>query len=401
MAISTLYPSSRPSLSLDFAKSKRLDPRISFTRAQTGNIASYVDSNGLIRLAGPDEPRFDHDPNTGESLGLLIEESRTNLILHSENLANFNENGGGTANLDSSVVDPSGNTGTVYWPSNSELIRTFNANGATKLSASFFAKKRFGGLERNYNYIEFFQWAVGGGDLGVYSFAFDGNNPDSTYVKNIKTISYPNGWYRFTFQLLARPDYNGGVFSQYARFDIEGGSSDNYIWGVQVERDSEFSTSYIPTSGSTVTRSAENVSISGSNFNDWYNQIEGTFYTQTEYRGYASVIFELSPSSPRTVLGSISANIAYINKAGGVVYTSNSPISPGVFNKISVTDKSADGSLFVNGSLVGNSNGTSSTIYTGVVFGNSAFSERITGHIKRFAYYPQRLTDARLQTMTR
>lgn len=33
-------------------------------------------------------PRFDHDPVTGESLGLLIEERRTNLLRHSEELSN-------------------------------------------------------------------------------------------------------------------------------------------------------------------------------------------------------------------------------------------------------------------------------------------------------------------------
>ena len=37
-------------------------------------------------FASPDQPRFDHDPITGESKGLLIEESRTNLIEYSEDI---------------------------------------------------------------------------------------------------------------------------------------------------------------------------------------------------------------------------------------------------------------------------------------------------------------------------
>ena len=79
----------QPSLDLQFATSKTLNDRVSgqnlitFSRSTTG---TYVDSNGIIQTAAIDAPRFDHDPTTGESLGLLIEESRTNLLLNSETL---------------------------------------------------------------------------------------------------------------------------------------------------------------------------------------------------------------------------------------------------------------------------------------------------------------------------
>ena len=69
------YPTIEPSLRLDFANARALDPRITFTRASVG---TYVGRDGLIKTAGNDEARFDHDPETLESLGLLIEESSTN-----------------------------------------------------------------------------------------------------------------------------------------------------------------------------------------------------------------------------------------------------------------------------------------------------------------------------------
>jgi hypothetical protein len=65
------FPNVLPTLDLDFANSKTLDPRIDFTRASGG---SYVGADGLIKYAGVNEARFDHDPVTGESLGLLVEE---------------------------------------------------------------------------------------------------------------------------------------------------------------------------------------------------------------------------------------------------------------------------------------------------------------------------------------
>ena len=51
-----------------------------FTRDSLG---TYVDEYGLIKYASNNVPRFDHDPTTGESLGLLIEESRTNKVSNS------------------------------------------------------------------------------------------------------------------------------------------------------------------------------------------------------------------------------------------------------------------------------------------------------------------------------
>ncbi len=82
----------RPTLDLNFAGNKSLIDTvtgrnlITFSRSQSGKEATYVGSDGLIKYAGADEPRFDHDPTTGERLGLLIAESRTNLLTYSEEL---------------------------------------------------------------------------------------------------------------------------------------------------------------------------------------------------------------------------------------------------------------------------------------------------------------------------
>ena len=76
-----------PSLDLRFADNKSLVDAttgaslVTFTRASSG---TYVGSDGLVKTAATDEARFDHNPTTGESLGLLVEEARTNLLLRSE-----------------------------------------------------------------------------------------------------------------------------------------------------------------------------------------------------------------------------------------------------------------------------------------------------------------------------
>jgi hypothetical protein len=79
-----------PSLDLRFAATKSLNDYVSgnnlitFTRASSG---TFVDSAGLLQTAATDVPRFDHNPTTGESLGLLVEEQRSNLLLNSGTLS--------------------------------------------------------------------------------------------------------------------------------------------------------------------------------------------------------------------------------------------------------------------------------------------------------------------------
>jgi len=72
------------SLDLNFAVIKNVGPLVSFTRASS---ATFIDSAGTLQTAAVDVPRFDHNPTTGESLGLLVEEQRTNLLLNTATLS--------------------------------------------------------------------------------------------------------------------------------------------------------------------------------------------------------------------------------------------------------------------------------------------------------------------------
>ena len=79
-----------PSLDLRFADNKSLVDAVTgaslvtFTRASSG---TYTDSAKVLQTAATDVPRFDHNPTTGESLGLLVEEQRSNLLLNSGTLS--------------------------------------------------------------------------------------------------------------------------------------------------------------------------------------------------------------------------------------------------------------------------------------------------------------------------
>lgn len=69
-----------PKLELDFTNGI-LDQRITFSRAL--NTATYTSSLGIITQINANLPRFDFDPTTLACKGLLIEESRKNILLNS------------------------------------------------------------------------------------------------------------------------------------------------------------------------------------------------------------------------------------------------------------------------------------------------------------------------------
>ena len=412
MSISQNFPEEGPTLNLNFAGSKTLDPRITFSRTTTG---TYMDDSGLIKVAPADAPRFDHRYVNGEieSLGLLVEEERSNLFTRSEEITTAYFGGGGTIGTDT-ILNPYGISSSVSYVTTSEKVRNFNADGYSTLAFSFFSKKRFGGLERDYAYIEIFQVAVGGGSLQAYYFNYDGNNSDGTYVKDVKTEQYPNGWYRFSCRLVARSDYNGGTFSTTSRVDIEGGYSDNYVWGIQVEAAS-FATSYMPTSGSTATRNPDNVSMTGDNFSDWYNQSEGSILWRGTIDSLpisGSRIFEVYNSSTDTERMAISVEndgtmymrVRKTNDTatqtyglGTVSYGSEYKISLGVDGSSLCLAVNDEIKTTISDSFILSSSDT--LIFTDLrdLGGARKFTTRHTG----LSYYPTRLTNAQLQTLTK
>jgi hypothetical protein len=278
-----VFPSVRPTLDLDFANSKTLDPRITFTRASGG---SYVGADGLIKLAGVNEARFDHDPETGESLGLLIEEARTNLLLRSEEFTSPWSYIGASSFI-SNILSPNGINYSTKLVESNLLEPHFLFSGASvtnglQYTASIYAKA----AERSWVNLSF--QATG---LSVNAWAnFNLNTGEigrfgSAVIPNI--TKFPNGWYKCSITATAILTTSvGGLGVSPISSDINSrlpsyqgdGVSGIYIWGAQEEQGA-FPTSYIPTLGSTRTRAADNASITGKNFSEWYRQDEGTVYS--------------------------------------------------------------------------------------------------------------------------
>ena len=75
-------------LDLPFAATKSLIAKVGPTPTLTrASAATFMGSDGLIQTATANTPRFDHDPVTRICRGLLLEDSRTNLLLQSARLS--------------------------------------------------------------------------------------------------------------------------------------------------------------------------------------------------------------------------------------------------------------------------------------------------------------------------
>ena len=251
LTYSALYHAagSKPTLDQRFAIDKSLIDKISgnnlitFSRASSG---TYVGSDGLIKTAVTDASRFDHDPVTGESLGLLIEESRTNYI--SNESVTFSAGDGATIITPNAFTAPDGsNTAIRVQATNSYVNMSGGKNSVpagSTLTASYYI----------YSAVEIpncrSRVTYGSGNLDT-----------------IKTI--PAGkWTRFVCDAKVDDTGSDTTFSWRPLTTINDfgvSSTDCYIWGFQVEVGS-FPTSYIPTTGSTVTRAADIASIEGNKF---------------------------------------------------------------------------------------------------------------------------------------
>ena len=406
MSISQNFPNTRPSLNLNFARSKTLDPRITFTRPQTGNGVTYVGEDGLIKYVSADEPRFDHDPETGECLGLLIEESRTNLITYSEDFQDTSWSKFSISITGTSSVSPAGSANaTEFTPSsaNSRVYVDLTTSADGDHTFSVFAKAGTG------RYVTLRSPGYGT-DTTIGFDLVDGIAESGGII-----INFGNGWYRCSMTFDTDGDQVGQP-SIYLATTFGGYSGDVgetfYLWGAQLEAGA-FPTSYIPTSGGTATRNPDNVTMTGDNFSDWYNQSEGTVYSNTfspvdSISGIFNHDYTLHDGSSSEVIRLVSS-ASYGSSGHNITIADNSstqfnvsPIgSKSIFNKVALAYKENDSAVSANVGLATTDTCTIPTPNILSLGGSHAVGNTRSTYIRQFIYYPVRLPNSTLQTLTK
>ena len=415
MTIKALYPTVRPTLNLNFARTKALDRRVTFTRAST---ATFVGSNGLIQTAASGAARFDHNPATGESLGLLVEEARTNSTRNSTDLSPSSFYTGAVGQpytfSTNQTTSPDGTitAGSILFPGTKcGFAITSTGVTATTITVNLFAKYITGSVNTHVR----IQLSPGGGgnNYGLFNLT-TGAFSTSGSVSSVTMTPFPNGWYRCSVTATHSttwPQNSGDIriwFHGATATETPINNTDQtYVWGVQLEAGA-FPTSYIPTTTATVTRAADLASITGANFSSWYRQDEGTVFCQGISNSRSNSSYWTTSnggSNGASVLVYPNNNITYQVVNSSIQVNSTFATYSAVASvKTAAAIKLNNFAVVANGGAI--TSDTSGTVpaVTSFVIGNylgGGTSFDYSGTIARLAYYPVRLPDAQLQELTK
>jgi hypothetical protein len=374
-------------------------------------------------------PRFDHDPVTLACKGLLIEEGRTNQITFSENLTDTSWSNFSTASAANiTSTNPSGGTTTSRLTADSG---TSTGRGRAKLlslpSASYAAtvscfvkagNSDFGLVAMYFN-------KVGTGTIRscnaniVFSTGVITKSGPSNADFTVTSTAFPDGWYRITISatsnasltvedqvaLLAGLAFNGtGGSGTFA------GTETVLAWGAQIEAGS-FPTSYIPTTTSTLARSADVCSITGGDFSGIYNTPEGTLFAGVTPQSVAQAAVVVGVNTANYINSHFILKADSLTTSAGLrwVGVSFPPVNiipstldaANAFAKIAYAYKSGSLAMAYNNILAGTSAMTFTPINpTTMRIGSRDDSLYINGHISSVRYYRKRLPDAKLVTLT-
>jgi hypothetical protein len=388
-----------------------------YTATTTEPITNYIP---VLQTAAAGQARFDHDPVTRESLGLLVEEQRTNLLTYSAEFDNAAWTKALASITSNTIVAPDGtSTGDklVEDTTASDVHRidqlSITVVSGTTYAASIYLKA----AERTKARIVY----LGSGTSGVYADAdlsagtigaATAFNTAAAVTSSIQSVG--NGWYRCTV-VGSQSVGTSGSF-RIEMLDASGnrtytgdGTSGIYIWGAQLEAGA-FPTSYIPTVAATATRNADAATMTGTNFSSWFNAAEGTVY-------FESQSVQGTNSYPYSLFGSSTSNRIFSN------YTTNSRMVAGIrvnvtfeaavttpnnsapintFGKGALAYKVNDFGFSWNGAAALTDTSTTLPIIQKLDIGNNGglVTNWLNGTIKKIAYYPLRITNANLQALT-
>ena len=383
---------------------------ITFTRA---SAAWRFNASGILVQDGNNVPRFDYDPVTLQSRGMLVEEARTKLLLQSNSLdhATWVKNGvtvtagattgpDGTASL-AKIVTNSGASFTGS--SNSQSIT--KAASAIQYTCSLFAKA--GELPRvrlfvngantttarcycdidltNGSVAQVVQGTSGFADLAVSITAIGGGiyRISATFTTDTATTL------AYRIYPINTSGVGDGVSGIYAGFcEAEGGA---------------FATSYIATTTAAVTRPADSAVITDLS-KVGFNPLQGSFVIEADgFQPNAKYAFAVTDGTTNNMIGLSRQSTSILQSrvtTGGVVASLGLSSSyAGERVKVGMTyGQGVHESCLNGGSVLSIASGVPAV--NQMRLGAVGTTGQIGGWLRSIRYYPRRLSNAELQALT-
>ena len=383
-----------------------------FTRSGS---ATRINSQGLIETVGNGVSRLNYPMIDGKVVGCpshILEPQRTNLITYSEDFLSgwVLDN---TTVVANSAVSPDGSLNadkiiaTAINSSHSAFISlSSSTSSGTSYCYSFFAKAE-----------EYTKTAIriGGGGYSSQPMAvinlLNGSVISQQGFISLSVKDFSNGWYKinavFTATSSVAPNIQpiaDGFTTTSDNYTYNGdGTSGIYIWGAMFEQGS-YPTSYIPTNGSSVTRSAE--TANGSGDADTFNDSEGVLMAEISALDndgtFRQISINDSSTNNRVTLDFTTTNnqvrsFISFNGTSQALMTGNAIATNQ--SKAAVSYKSNDFSLWLNGFKVDTDTiGSVPTGLNNLNFDNGGGANDFYGNTKQIQYYDS--ADIDLETLT-
>lgn len=390
-----------------------LHPAFSVTRSGT---ATRRNPSGLIETVAANTTRFDYDVN-GTLLGLLVEESRTNELMGSNDFTAASAYWGrtratitagdadgalGSATASKMECDTSSVSGafinqSVTATASSTVTLTLHGKAG---NSNWVLLRMFDGTNAKGVWFNLSTGAVGSTNTSGAGFTLVGTNVETA----------ANGMYRAELRVTISTTTT--IQCQIYLTDADNSFTVTlgnfiYIEAAQFEDASSFATSYIPTTTATVTRSADDIVCTDLTAIG-FNASEGTIYVEYRTSDVSDMIRSFFAFTDNTNNERLWGYLSDSNRSslivtdGGVAQAAiqGDVLNDGADYASAFAYKADDIAMCVSGGTVLTDTAATLPTPSRVSIGSRLAGAYNSGHIKTLRYYPTRIADAQLQSMT-
>jgi len=372
--------------------------------------SGFVGSVGNISVKEADRnnvPRIDY--TGGGCPKILVEPQRTNLFTYSEDFSQSSWTKNASTITTNAVTSPDGtqNADNLLDTTANNfhgLYKYYDSNANDVITTFIFVKYN------NKRYMSFLTNNNASSDRYAY---FDLVNKTTHNLSTGITASietYDNNWLKLSVTSTSAGNnayyWWNIALSNSATGYVGDGTGSVYIWGAQLEKGS-YATSYIPTSGSSVTRNADVFTRDG--ISSLIGQTEGTIFVDFDYTphslNYESVVSLQGTATTQYLecyFNSLNKIFVGVYNGGAVQLSFTSATQTAGNKKIAIAYKANDFAIYLNGTQVHTDNSGSVPLLSKLGLGSDFASSlyQLSQPIKQLQVYKTRLTNTQLAALT-